>query len=215
MGGGPPSRAQSRARLAFCRVLDVAHRRVDDVDAGARGDGVPRAENPRRPCILARQRRGGGQRHERIEERYLVCRSPMRMRFSRTSSSWRARRSRPSLPDAGMPAKVRDGEDHLALGLHDEECAEGKLVENPRRTSRKTTRKREGPSSIRESVARSSPRNSVPRPARSRSYQEAASSASISASGRTTRPDIYRPVRRRSSTLLMTSLHGRASPGAL
>ena len=33
-----------------------------------------------------------------------------------------------------------------------------------RRISRKTTGKREGPSSIRESVARSSPRNSVPRP---------------------------------------------------
>lgn len=54
-----------------------------------------------------------------------------------------------------------------------------------RRNSWKTRGKRNGPSSMRVNVARSSTRNSVPRPFRSPSYHDAASRASSSASGRT------------------------------
>lgn len=72
------------------------------------------------------------------------CREPFLLRGSRVAPAadhqlgaaaselrlWPARRSRPTLPHAWMPAEVRDGEDHCALGLHDEEHAEGKSVEN-------------------------------------------------------------------------------------
>jgi len=40
------------------------------------------------------------------------------------------KRSSARLPDARVPAEVRDGEDYRALGFDDEEHAEGKAEEN-------------------------------------------------------------------------------------
>lgn len=118
------------------------------------------------------------------------------------------------LPYARMPPKVGDGEDDRALGLHDEEHAEGESAENRAPDVTEDDREALRPSSIRENVARSSPMNSVPRPARSPSYQAPASRASSSASARTLRRGIYRLPRRRSCTRSMTSSHGWASSGA-
>jgi hypothetical protein len=46
---GPPIGAEASTHLSFGLVSEVVHRGVDKRDAGAFGDGVPSAQNPRRP----------------------------------------------------------------------------------------------------------------------------------------------------------------------
>src|SRR5512145_3556577 len=50
---GPQVGAEACTRSAFSLFLEVGHRLVDDCDTCAFGDGIPGAQNPRRPCVVA------------------------------------------------------------------------------------------------------------------------------------------------------------------
>ena len=72
IGPGPPIRAEACTHLSFRLLSKVVHRFVDDRGAGAFGDGVPSAQDPRRPGVVALEHRRGGERDQRVDERELV-----------------------------------------------------------------------------------------------------------------------------------------------
>ena len=57
-------------------VADGVHQLVDDRRTRALRDGVPSAQDPRRPRVVALERRGGGERDQRVHERELVVELP-------------------------------------------------------------------------------------------------------------------------------------------
>ena len=69
---GPPIRAEACTHLPFRLFSEVVHRFVDDRGTGAFGDGVPSAQDPRRPRVVALEYRRGGERDQRVHERELV-----------------------------------------------------------------------------------------------------------------------------------------------
>ena len=73
---GPPIRAEACTRLPFRLFSEVVHRFVDNRGACAFGDGVPSAQDPRRPCVVALEYRRGGERDQRVHERELVMELP-------------------------------------------------------------------------------------------------------------------------------------------
>ena len=50
---GPPIRAEACTHFSFRLFSEVVHRFVDNRRACAFGDGVPSAQDPRRPCVVA------------------------------------------------------------------------------------------------------------------------------------------------------------------
>ena len=54
--------------LAFGFFVEVVHRRIDNGDAGAFDEGVARARNSRRPCMVGFEPRRGGHREQRVDE---------------------------------------------------------------------------------------------------------------------------------------------------
>ena len=88
-----------RPHLSFRPVPEVVHRFVDKRDPCAFGDGVPGAQNPRRPRIVALEDRRGGKRNERVYECEFVMELPdaceaFRDQRDRLSGSGAARGSR-------------------------------------------------------------------------------------------------------------------------
>ena len=73
---GPLIRAEACAHLSFRLFSEVVHRCVDNRRTCAFGDGVPSAQNPRRPCVVALEYRRGGERNQRVDERELVMEFP-------------------------------------------------------------------------------------------------------------------------------------------
>ena len=64
-----PRRARASRSACFSEVV---HRLVDNRDPCAFGDGVPGAEDPRRPRVVAFEYRRGGERNQRVDECELV-----------------------------------------------------------------------------------------------------------------------------------------------
>lgn len=83
-----------------------------------------------------------------------------------------------------MPIQMKDGNDRRPIAFDEEERTEREAMKNRASDVRKDRGEAKGPSICRN-VSRTASRNSIPSPARSLSYQRAASKASISASGRT------------------------------
>ena len=73
---GPPIRAEACTHLSFRLVFEVVHRFIDNRGAGAVGDGVPSAQDPSRPVVVALQYCRGGERDQRVHERELVMELP-------------------------------------------------------------------------------------------------------------------------------------------
>ena len=69
---GPPIGAKACANLPFRLFLEVVHQFEDHGGTCALGDGIPSAQNPRRPYVVALQHGGGGKRDQRVNERELV-----------------------------------------------------------------------------------------------------------------------------------------------
>ena len=101
------------------------------------------------------------------------------------------------LPNIGMTMQVRYRQDCCDIGFHDEEHSKWEAPQNGPSKFVEDERIVLWAFSIRANVARSSVRNSEPRPLRSPSYHDAASRASSSASGRTSSRGIYGLARRR------------------
>ena len=59
---------------------------IDNRGARAVGDGIPSAQDPRRPGIVALQYCRGGERDQRVDERELVVELPDVVRLSRTNA---------------------------------------------------------------------------------------------------------------------------------
>ncbi len=72
----PPIRAEARTRLSFRLFLEVVHRLLDNRGTGAFGDGVPGAQDSRRPRVVAFEHRRRGERDQRVDERELVVELP-------------------------------------------------------------------------------------------------------------------------------------------
>ena len=73
---GPPIRAEACTQVPFGLFSEVVHRFIDNRGTCAFGDGVPSAQDPRRPCVVALENRRGGQRDQRVHERELVVELP-------------------------------------------------------------------------------------------------------------------------------------------
>jgi len=76
IGLRPPIRAKACPRLSFRLFSEVSHRGIDNRDTCAFNDGVPGAQNPRRPCGVALEYRRGGKRDQRVDEREPVMELP-------------------------------------------------------------------------------------------------------------------------------------------
>jgi len=72
----PPIRAKACTNLPFRLHLEVVHQFEEDLGARALADGVPRAQDPRRPLVVALEYRGGNKRDQRVCERVLVLEIP-------------------------------------------------------------------------------------------------------------------------------------------
>src|SRR5262245_56614114 len=72
IGTVPPIRAEPCTRLPFGLVSQVMHRLVDNRDACARGDGLPVAQDTRRPSIVALEHSRCGKGYQGVDERELV-----------------------------------------------------------------------------------------------------------------------------------------------
>jgi len=72
----PPIRAKACTNLPFRLCLEVVHQFEEDLGARALADGVPRAQDPRRPLVVALEYRGGNKRDQRVCERVLVLEIP-------------------------------------------------------------------------------------------------------------------------------------------
>src|SRR5580765_3909518 len=82
----PPIRAKACTNLPFRLYLEVVHQFEEDLGARALADGVTRAQDPRRPLVVALEYRGGNKRDQRVCERVLVWRSLIQVRLSRTNA---------------------------------------------------------------------------------------------------------------------------------
>src|SRR6185295_6341351 len=69
---GPPIRTEACTHFSFRLFPEILHRFVDDRGACPFGDGVPSAQDPCRPCVVALEYRRGGERDQRVYERELV-----------------------------------------------------------------------------------------------------------------------------------------------
>ncbi len=73
---GPAIRSKACTNVSFRLCLQVVHQFENHRGTRALADGVPGAEDPRRPRVIAVEYRSGNKRHQRVCKRVLVLEIP-------------------------------------------------------------------------------------------------------------------------------------------